>query len=118
MKVTVGKRDEAALARARLQDAVYWSGWVKREFFPAPILYDDVSQWCASLDKMRSYKPAYPENLYDAISAHDYSAVGAMMLEFSDMMYWLFLRQASSDSGNSPFHGASLDGLILIVSFR
>lgn len=118
MKVTVKKRDDAERARARLHDAVYWSGWVKREFYPARLLYDDLVLWCEGLDWFKSYKPAYAGNLYDAISAHDYSAVGAMMLEFSDMMYWLFLRRASSDSGNSPFHGASLDGLILIVSLR
>lgn len=118
MKRVVKERDEAALARERLQDAVYWSGWVKREFYPAPLLYSDVSHWCASLEKMQSYEPAYPGNLYDAISAHDYGAVAAMMVEYADLMFWLFLKQASSNSGNTPFHGASLDGLILIVSFR
>ena len=112
MKITPGKKkDPEALARARLQDAVVLSGWVKREFYPSYRLYEDLSSWLKMGEEMKLYKQMFAGNLYDAISAHDYSAVGAMMYEFTDMAYWLFVQKASADSGNSPFHGTSLDSI-------
>lgn len=102
----------------RLRCAVHHSGWVKREFYPSSRLYRGLSSWFNKDENLVIYEqiPLVAGNLYDAISANDYSAVGAMMYQYTDIAYWLFVKKASADSGNSPFHGTSLDGLIRFFS--